>query len=279
MATAKKGGPIEDCSYVYVIERDEYHSKVKKSKDGRVDLKNKSHFKEMAGPTKIGFDKNIQRRMSHYKTHSAIPVRLRFSQACSPSDAEFIEHDCQRHFQDKLWHGEWYDIESWEAVDYIIERLKKRGVARFETSSIGNWSIFLRQDYEEYIEFIVWKNELLGRKDLPEWQQKEVPKESYVLYTIRESEETVGEEKFRLHSPDKDYFLLHNHTNHESYNVWDKSKTYKKFAIKQKTFEKFHECFTYINYFYWKLLYPNEKFPEFGTGHHISFIKEYLPFD
>jgi len=257
MATAKKGGPIEDCSYIYVIERDKFSSKVEKSKDGKAYQQKKSDFKEMAGPTKIGFDKNIHKRMSLYKTHSAIPVKLRFSQVLFSDDARYIEDDCHTHFRNKLWHGEWYDMHSYEATNYIIERLKKDGVALFESSSIGNWSIFFEERYEEYTQFVVWKNELLGKKDIPEWQKKEVPKEPYVLYKIESTEEETDEKVFNLKAPGNSKLIMNN--GYKNRNLYTKRK------ITQQIYDSFEKCFINVNYLFWKKRYPNEKYPERGS--------------
>lgn len=69
---------------------------------------------------KIGIAENITTRLIVFRTHCPMPVSLEFcSQRVLRPAARNIELDCHAYFWANHSHGEWFEVDSCQVVDYL----------------------------------------------------------------------------------------------------------------------------------------------------------------
>ena len=239
MPNAHYGGPIDGHKYIYIVGP-MYRNALLYCNE------------EIKGPIKIGFEKNIHRRRSQYKSHSPLMQDILFYQIVPEvcGGAERIEYQAHKLLRYDKFHHEWFKIEINEAEQLVKKLLKKRGCALFNSASVRNWCIF---SYS-------------GEKN------KETIERFYVDKVINRKNEKVeiclhSVSKKKLDFPKTKKFIfksiIKNHNgNSNTLTLADKNSDY--YINYTKIFHDFNDCLKYINSYYWNLQNPKIKQPKYA---------------
>ena len=243
MPSELTGGPIKGGDYIYIVAPS-IRNKVLfcNEKPIRGKFPENAEFKEIEGPIKIGYTHDVYSRGSDYRSHGGILQDITFFQLVSKKygHAGRIEKQIHKNLKEKHFHHEWFKINSDDAEIEVKKVLKEYGYATFASNSVGTWETFSRELNEE--DFYVENNENYNNEGL-----------KICLHSVSSCEKKKEEKE-------NQDFILHS-------KLWERGGGFNlgdygnKKLNYTKIFYGHNECLKYINSYYWKRQYPNEKQP------------------